>query len=66
MKLLKNSTPRESYVVASRNGVRLAKSGKDGDQGNPEVLDGETDIEALEALGMAVKLPQPVQDPEPG
>ncbi len=63
MKLLETKAPVDPYVVTVRNGERVSGGEASLDQvaGKPRPAD--ADLEALEKLGLAMKLPGP--DPGP-
>ena len=64
MKLFEAKAPADSYVVTVRNGERILGDGASPEQtvGKPKA--GDIDLEALEKLGLVMKLPGP--DPGPG
>ena len=63
MKLLEVKTPANDYVVTVRNGERIAGDEIQPDKNAARPKAVETDAEALERMGLAVKLPG--ADPAP-
>ncbi len=66
MKLMKVKAPRDSYVVASRNGVRISRPGNGPVGDDPEALGRESELEAFEAMRDSGVPPSPASNPEPG
>ena len=63
MKLFEAKAPADSYVVTVRNGERVS-GGASPEQAAGKPRAGDIDLEALEKLGLVMKLPGP--DPGPG
>ena len=63
MKLRNIKTPANDYVVTVRNGKRISGDKVQPEQNADRPKARETDAEALEKLGLVMKLPWP--DPSP-
>ena len=63
MKLFKSKTPANDYVVTVRNGERITDDEVRPEQDAAKLNVEDTDAEALERMGLAMKLPGP--DPGP-
>ena len=64
MKLFEAKAPADSYVVTVRNGERVSGGDASPEQAAGKPRAGDIDLEALEKLGLVMKLPGP--DPGPG